>query len=891
MSEVPTPRPGDADAPAPADAARDAAGTGTTTDTLAVEPTPGTPAVGAAATGTPPVPDPVAGGATEETRTEPRTTTGPVVVQPAAHGVQIIDTPTVRVHHPGDLLTMVLAALGVVIVLFLTVYAHGTTTGVAEDVQGFASVLRRILVVPVAALELIVTLVLPMTVLIELSVRRLGRQVLEALAAGVAGLLLCAFVTWLVITWGSDELVAGLSVRLRGELTLTIPPYVAAVSGLLTAAGPRTRRRTVQWSWNLLWVGLGVVLITGQVSLPGAIIALLLGRVAGLAVRYLSGVQSERAYGAALVDGIRRAGFEPVRLVRVAHDEDSDAASAPAGGAAAVARETANRVYEMTTAGGQHLDVVVLDGDRQVIGVLSRIWRSLRLRGIDGRNVVSLRQAAERAALLSYAARAAGVRTPQLLAVAEAEDSMLLVQERAGHAVRLRDLPADALTDDLLRAIWGQLRLAHAAGVAHRALTSDVILVDLDGAEPEVWLTGWDSGDVASSELARRMDLTQMLALLAVRVGAQRALGSAAEVLPAEDIAAIGPLLQTIALPRRTRDEIRAHKEVLAELRAALVERLPEADVEPERLVRFGARKLTTLFLSVVAVVVVLTTINVNEITAAVADSDWRWSALAFGLGLVTLVGAALALVAFAPVRISVWHATLVQTAATFVALAAPAGIGPAALNLRMLTKRGVTTSLAVATVALVQVSQFLVTLALLLVLSIASGSDEAAKYIPTAGQLVVVAIVVAVVAAVLLVPAVRQWVARKTVPMLRQTWPRLIEVVGQPGRLALGIGGNAVMALGYILAFDACLVAFGQHLSLVQVALIYLAGNAAGAAVPTPGGLGTVELALIAGLSAAGVNPGIATSVAVLFRVLTYWLRIPLGWAAMRYLEKKGDL
>jgi len=61
---------------------------------------------------------------------------------------------------------------------------------------------------------------------------------------------------------------------------------------------------------------------------------------------------------------------------------------------------------------------------------------------------------------------------------------------------------------------------------------------------------------------------------------------------------------------------------------------------------------------------------------------------------------------------------------------------------------------------------------------------------------------------------------------------------------------------------------------------------------VPTPGGVGTVEAALAAGLgTVAGLNPGVAFSVAVLFRVLTYWLRIPLGWAAMRGLQRIGEL
>ena len=111
--------------------------------------------------------------------------------------------------------------------------------------------------------------------------------------------------------------------------------------------------------------------------------------------------------------------------------------------------------------------------------------------------------------------------------------------------------------------------------------------------------------------------------------------------------------------------------------------------------------------------------------------------------------------------------------------------------------------------------------------------------------MLFAIGIVAALVASGLLVPKVRQWVLAKTMPTLRQTWPRLIEVLGQPWRLALAVGGNLLMTLGFIFAFDASLAAFGQDASLIQVALVYLAGNTAGALVPTPGGMGTIELAL----------------------------------------------
>lgn len=812
--------------------------------------------------------------------------------EPSAR-VEVVDVPDVRVHHPSDLLGMILSALGIALVLVLATYAHNTTSGVAEDVQGFATLLNRILFVPRLGLEMFVTLAVPLAVITELAFRRLGRQLLEGLIAAFVALILNGAVLWAIETFGSEELIIGMAIRSNGEWKVTLPGYVALLVGLLTVVGPRGRRRTVKWSWNLLWFAVGVLLITAGVSLPGLVVSFLIGRVTGLAVRYLSGVLSERAYGDSLVAGVRRAGIEPARLLRVADETTPQGAPGLDGdqAARALTRSTDHRLYELTTRDGEELDLVVIDGDRQVVGMLTRLWRSLRMRGIEGRSVVSLRQAAERAALLAYAARAAGVRTPRLLSIAEADDSMLLVQERPDRTVPLGALDPDELTDEVLREIWAQLQLAHDAGIAHRSLTSDVLLVETVVGRPIVWLTSWEQGDVASSDLARRMDVTQLLALLALRVGATRALDSAAAVLPDERIAAIGPLLQMITLPRLTRDEMRANKKVLADLRSALVAHLPEADVEPQQLVRFGARTVLTILVPIVAIVFVITSINVDEITSALSQGDWRWTVVAFALGLVTLFGAALAFVAFSPVKLPFWRATLVQTAATFVGLAAPAGIGPAALNLRMLTRRGVSTSLSAATVALVQVSQFVVTLGLLLVLSIASGSGESALPIEP-GVLFAIGIVAALIASGLLVPKVRQWVLAKTMPTLRQTWPRLIEVLGQPWRLALAVAGNLLMTLGFIFAFDASLAAFGQEASLIQVALVYLAGNTAGALVPTPGGMGTIELALATALSGTtGINAGIATSIAVLFRVATYWLRIPIGWAAMRYLQKTGEL
>jgi uncharacterized membrane protein YbhN (UPF0104 family) len=816
--------------------------------------------------------------------------------------VDVVDTPEERVRHPRALVWMIGCALGVAGVLILSVVAHGTTEGVTEDVRSFNDLLADILFVPVAVLQGLVSMFAPVAVMIELAVRRLGRQIIESIVGAALGLVLGVLTTVLLHQLGSDELVRGMSVWESGTgYVLAIPEYAVALTAMLTVAGPATRRRTVRISWNLMFAALLIVLITGQVSLPGVLVALLLGRLAGSSVQYVSGTRSERAYGPDLVTAVRRAGFAPTSLARVQAQPAQTGDEAAGTGtpdatpddpvALALSRGDGSRVYALYCDDGVRRDVVVLDGDRQVVGLITRLWRALRLRGIEGRAAISLKAVAERTALLSYAATAAGVRTPRLLGIGEFGDSIALVLEHASPALSLRDLPDDDVDDDVIAEAWEQLGRAHAAGLTHRALTQDVLLThrDPDG-DPHVWITGWEQGDIASPPLSRRLDLVQMLALIGLRVGPRRAVASAVRALPDADIAAIGPLIQSIALPRTTREEVRRAKGLLGELRGALVERLPEASVQPQRISRFSARTVLTTTLMIVAVAVIVTTINFNEITQAVREANPWWIAVAFALAVLTWFGAGLTLVAFSPVRVPIGRATCTAAAGSFVALAAPAGIGPAALNLRLLTQRGVTMSMAVATVALVQVSQFVVTVLLLVALSIFTGSGALVE-LPSPAVLITLAGIAVVVVATLLVPPVRRWGMGYIGPRLRQVWPRLAQMLSHPGRLALGVAGNLIMTLGYIIALWCCLAAFGQSLSLVDIALVNLVGNALGALIPTPGGLGGVEGALTAGLTAAGVPATIAFSATILYRLCTYWGRVPMGWVAMKYLERKGDL
>ena len=54
---------------------------------------------------------------------------------------------------------------------------------------------------------------------------------------------------------------------------------------------------------------------------------------------------------------------------------------------------------------------------------------------------------------------------------------------------------------------------------------------------------------------------------------------------------------------------------------------------------------------------------------------------------------------------------------------------------------------------------------------------------------------------------------------------------------------------------------------------------NTIASAVPTPGGVGAIEAALVAVLTGLGVDSGYAWSIVLIFRLVTYWGTIPPSW------------
>jgi uncharacterized membrane protein YbhN (UPF0104 family) len=259
--------------------------------------------------------------------------------------------------------------------------------------------------------------------------------------------------------------------------------------------------------------------------------------------------------------------------------------------------------------------------------------------------------------------------------------------------------------------------------------------------------------------------------------------------------------------------------------------------------------------------------------------------ALALGWFALSLLAAVYNLTGFSVRRLRVGTTLLAQLAVGGLRLVAPSALSTPAVLGRYLVRSGASVPDAATTVGAAQTAQLLATVAVVGVLGAESGRRPAAPS-PT----VLALLVAAAAAAVLLFHAsqrLRGWAG--------STGRSIAELGGHarshPGRVAGGVLASVALTVTHVLAFAACVAATGSHLPLLTLTAVYLAAAAAGSVIPTPGGLGPVEAALIAGLAGAGLPLATATAAALLSRLVAVWLPAVPGVVALAVLRRRGLL
>ncbi|MEW1687742.1 lysylphosphatidylglycerol synthase domain-containing protein [Streptomyces sp. NPDC091265] len=850
-----------------------------------------------------------------------------------------------RVHRPSDLLRLLVGVLAIVVLFSVAAFAHGTTTGLEQDINKGTGQAPDLLIKIAGLVSSIAVLLVPVAFAIERLIKRDGLRI----ADGVLAAVLAHGVTLAADLWvaksASGSIQDALTQPQPGDaLTDPVHGYLAPVIAYMTAVGMARRPRWRVVLWVVLLLDAFTMLVGGYTTPLSIVLTVLIGWTVAYGTLYAVGSPNVRPTGQHLMGGLRHVGFRPVTAMRA--DDVPDSGD----------QNDRGRRYLVSLEDGPPLDVTVVDREQQAQGFFYRVWRRLTLRGItQRRSIQSLRQALEQEALLAYAAIAAGANAPKLIATSElGPDAVMLVYEHIGG--RSLDALEDAdITDDLVRGAWSQVQALQSRRIAHRRLTGDALLVDRSG---KVFVTDLRGGEIAAGDLVLRMDVAQLLTTTGLRVGAERAVAAALAVVGPDTVADCLPLLQPIALSRSTRAHLRrlarersqrereavldasdaakrarAHdaelskesdrksarkslrtekqaekramddaldeareEDLLSQIRQEVLLIRPQAPVEPVRLERIKPRTLFSFIAGAIAAYFLISQVTEADFGAVVEQAEWGWVAAALGFSALSYIAAAMSLLGFVPERVPFGKTVLAQIAGSFVKIVAPAAVGGVALNTRFLQRSGVRPGLAVASVGASQLFGLGCHILLLGAFGYLTGTEKTPSSLTPSrtviAGLLTVAVLVLVVTAI---PFLRKFVVTRVRSLFAGVVPRMLDVVQRPQKLLTGIGGMLLLTGLFVMCLDASVRAFSgpdtPHLSYASIAVVFLAGNALGSAAPTPGGMGAVEGALTLGLIAVGLPKEVAAPAVLLFRLMTLWLPVLPGWICFNQLTRKGAL
>jgi uncharacterized protein (TIRG00374 family) len=288
--------------------------------------------------------------------------------------------------------------------------------------------------------------------------------------------------------------------------------------------------------------------------------------------------------------------------------------------------------------------------------------------------------------------------------------------------------------------------------------------------------------------------------------------------------------------------------------------------------------------------------------------ADWNWLILAVALQWLSMLGfgrTQLTLLRAAGVRVSIPSMVATTFAGNAISVSLPLigpGVGTAFAFGRFRQVAGDATS-AGSTLLISGLISNLVWAVLLATGAVVSGIPAATVPGLLGGGAILVATVIALLA--LRRQRLRDFVTREVTRLVQLVQRLTGRPVGDAGALTNTVVNRLttfrmsprrwVQTVGYSflnwLASVGCLVAaistVGANVPWTKVLLVYCAGAAASSFNLTPGGLGVVEAVLAGGLAAAGMKSSAALGSVIIFRLLSFWLPIFVGWTIYARLRQ----
>lgn len=254
----------------------------------------------------------------------------------------------------------------------------------------------------------------------------------------------------------------------------------------------------------------------------------------------------------------------------------------------------------------------------------------------------------------------------------------------------------------------------------------------------------------------------------------------------------------------------------------------------------------------------------------------------------LTYVAAACTLMNLARKKIRFGKTFIVQLSSGFAGKLAPAGLGGFALNTRYLTRQKHTVVQAGAVMSINGMLGFFGH-CIIFGLSFLAAQTQLDQIIhvemPEWLPIVVIAAIIMIGASLLAI----NWVQKKLKRFLHDIVYLVKSYAANPTKIIYGFMGASAVTLLFAASLYLSAHAVGIVLNPFQVLLVYTACAIGIAITPTPGGLGGAEAAITGSLVALGIKTETAISIALLYRLISYWLPIIPGFILFQYSLKRN--
>jgi undecaprenyl-diphosphatase len=537
------------------------------------------------------------------------------------------------------------------------------------------------------------------------------------------------------------------------------------------------------------------------------------------------------------------------------------------------------------------LSIKVIGREESDARLVAKLWRSVMYKDSGPRLSWTRRGDVEHEAYVTLLARDGGVRTPKPLVAGRAGPGAALLVERPILGVPLANLPPALATDELLEALWAQVRRLHAAHVIHGRLNIGHVVIDESGPA----IVGFGNASVSGSELAAR-EVAELLASTSCLVDPERAVAAAAHGVGRDAVRDALPWLQPSALSHETRARgggRGALRTQLAQLREIAARGSVGETADLEELFRVGRSSFVMAVGALVAVVVLLTQIeSPTTLWHTVSAANAPWLALALLLSITTNVAFAVGLMGTTRLRLPFWATSELQVATAFSNLVVPV-VGGTAMQIRFLQRQGANLATAIAAAGPVAtVASMLAQLPMFVIAALITPDHLSLSNVPIAKGLELLLGIVVCLGIILGLTFGIPRLRRLVLPSLRDGAATVIAVVRSPRQLGLLLVGNVGAALLYCLCLLACLKAFGGTASIWTLLSLSIGVSALGSIIPIAGaGAAVSTIGLSGALIAAGIDKDIAVATGIINQlVVTYLPAIP-GWLAIRDLIRRDYL